>query len=403
MESQDAAGTPSQNGDRVIPRTKAILAVAVALVVIAAVVWLTGLGSYIFQQVAYALTPATFSGKSDALQQTVIVPTLDSACPPNKNVIWCSSFQLAWNEVRDKVVGAPLEVVGAEEMAARLNAAKQSGSDLEPRSYYAAGGWIGQGIIKQIEREMAAKFPSHTLPDFNEYNLVPEGILSYSFLRANVPFKHPFRQLDEALIFADSRGAETLVTGFGLWEAFLPQYENIREQVKILYSREPKDRDRLGELEEYALDLCRHSEPYQVVVAVVEPRGSLADTLGYIHLQAEDFKNRHDYEEASRLDKVDVVKVPEMFWRLDHRFRELIGKVVANANPAMPIVEALQTIEFRLDRSGAMLESQATFAISALPRHLVFNRPFLVYMQKRGAEHPFFVMWVDNAELLVAR
>ncbi len=26
--------------------------------------------------------------------------------------------------------------------------------------------------------------------------------------------------------------------------------------------------------------------------------------------------------------------------------------------------------------------------------------PFLVYMQKRDAEQPFFVMWVDNAELL---
>jgi hypothetical protein len=33
----------------------------------------------------------------------------------------------------------------------------------------------------------------------------------------------------------------------------------------------------------------------------------------------------------------------------------------------------------------------------------VFDRPFLVYMQKRGAEQPFFVMWVDNAELLVRR
>jgi hypothetical protein len=74
---------------------------------------------------------------------------------------------------------------------------------------------------------------------------------------------------------------------------------------------------------------------------------------------------------------------------------------VANANPPMPIVEALQTIEFRLDRCGAALESESKLAILAAPRYFDFNRPFLVYMQKRGAEHPFFVMWVDNAELLV--
>ena len=29
--------------------------------------------------------------------------------------------------------------------------------------------------------------------------------------------------------------------------------------------------------------------------------------------------------------------------------------------------------------------------------------PFLIAMKRRGATHPFFVMWVDNAELLSKR
>jgi len=35
------------------------------------------------------------------------------------------------------------------------------------------------------------------------------------------------------------------------------------------------------------------------------------------------------------------------------------------------------------------------------PRHLHFDRPFLICVQKRqvGAT-PFFLMWVDNAELM---
>ncbi len=375
----------------------------VGAVLVAVVLGTTGISSYIRQRVAYASKAETFSGSSERLERTTVVPTLDSPMPMGRNVIWCSSFQLAWNEVKDKVLGAPLEVVGAEELAARLNTAPQSALDVDADSVYVAAGRIRQGIIARIERDMAAKFPSHKLPDFNEYNRVPEGILSYSFLRANVPFKHPFRQLDEALTFRDSEGTETQVAGFGLWQAFLPRCEKVREQVEILYSREAKDRDRLGQLEEYALDLCRHSEPYQVVVAVVEPRGSLAYTLEYIRLQTVEFKDRHDCEEASRLDRADVVKIPEMFWRIDHRFRELIGKVVVNANPAMPIIEALQTIEFRLDRSGAMLESESNIAIAAIPRKFAFNRPFLIYMQKRDAEQPFFVMWVDNAELLVPK
>ncbi|UCF14864.1 MAG: hypothetical protein JSW59_15755 [Phycisphaerales bacterium] len=35
------------------------------------------------------------------------------------------------------------------------------------------------------------------------------------------------------------------------------------------------------------------------------------------------------------------------------------------------------------------------------PRHFDFNSPFLIYVKKRGADYsPFFVMWVDNAELM---
>jgi len=97
---------------------------------------------------------------------------------------------------------------------------------------------------------------------------------------------------------------------------------------------------------------------------------------------------------------MDVLMVPEMFWEIDHRFEELINRIVANANPAMPIIEARQGIKFRLDRYGAMLESEVMIAAAAIPRYFRFNRPFLVYMKKRDCEQPFFAMWVDNAELL---
>jgi len=381
-----------------VPRAGVAVAVAVALVLIAAVLGTTGLVSYFVQNVTYSGKAPTFSADSQSLARTVVVPTLDTPFGEGLNVIWCSSFQLAWNEVRDRVIGAPLEVIGAEEVAARLNTAEQSTADLEPESFYAAGGRGEDGIIERIEREMAAKFPSHALPDFKDYPLGGRDILAYSYLKANVPFEHPYRQLDAGLAFVDSHGVETRVAGFGLWEAHRPQYRNIREQVEIMYCRESEERP--WELQECALDLCRHSEPYQVVVAAVEPKGTLAETIEYIRLQAEQFKTRSDYETARRFRRTDILRVPEVFWRIDHRFRELIGKVVANAEPANPIVEALQTIEFRLDRSGAMLESQTIMVLAAIPRCFAFDRPFLVYMQKRGAQHPFFVMWVDNTELL---
>ncbi len=399
MESQQPPSSPHEPSAGANRRLHLVFLGVFILALAGVVLWWRGFGSYVVQRVQYGSRTATFSGDSASLQQTVVVPTLDTPCPPGKNVIWCSSFQLAWNELRDKVIKAPLNVIGAEEIAARLNAARQSASDLDAKSVYARGGWVKKGIREQIRKDMAARFPSHVLPDFNDYT---EGILAYSYLAARVPFKHPFRQMDDGLVFTDSQGAQTQVAGFGLWETYRRAYRKTCEQVEILCLRSDDERDKYYEQPtEYALDLCRHSRPYQVVVARVDPRGSLAETFDHIRVQVAEFKKLPSYEELRHLRGGDELGVPDIFWRIDHRFTELIGRAVANVR--MPIVEALQTIEFRFDRFGAALESEAILAAKASPRYFEFNRPFLIYMQKRDAERPFFVMWVDNAELLTRR
>jgi len=380
-------------------RIGAIFGIIVSFFAIIAVFLSTTLGYYLIQRIEYSKITESFSGKSNSLKQTSIVPTLDSPCPKNKNVIWCSSFQLAWNQMKDDVIGEPIHVVEAEELANLLNSAEQSTADLELRSFYAAAGRIKQGIIDRIEKDMAAKFPSHSVPDFNDINGLidePNGILAYSYLTANVPFKYPYRQVRNDFIFTDSNGVKTNVGAFGAW-GFGQRYRKMREQAEILYFHEDHNEPDIDlQMKEFAIDLCKHSEPYQVVAAIVEPKNSLAQTLNYVRNQIEDFKKNSQYKNMT----LDVLKIPEMFWEIDHRFDELIGKMVSNANPPMPILEAKQSIKFKLDRYGAMLESEAILATAGIPRSFTFNRPFLVYMKKRDCEQPFFVMWVDNAELL---
>jgi hypothetical protein len=372
MESHEAPSAPQLIPVRTGRHVGLIVAVVIALGLAGVVSWRMGLGPYLVQRLRYGGKTTTFFGTSDSLKQTVIVPTLDTPCPAGNNVIWCSSFQLAWNEIRDKVVGAPLQVVGAEEVAARLNAAKRSTSDLEPGTFYAAGGRVKDGIVDKIKKDMVAKFPSHRPPDLTQYTQEPNGILAYSYLTASVPFHHPFRQ--DQVVFGNSRGEKPEVEAFGVW-GYGAQYEDIRRQVEVLYCEPGQDHHRVKEC---AVDLCKDSQPYQVVVAIVEPQGSLGQTLEYVRRAIADFSKSPGYERYRRLDSVDVLRVPEMFWKIDHRFQELIGRVVGNVD--LPVVEAMQTIEFRLDRNGAVLESEARLAVTALPRVFLFDRPFLIYM-----------------------
>lgn len=253
---------------------------------------------------------------------------------------------------------------------------------------------------------MTAKFPSHSVPDFNDIpDLIdtPNGILAYSYLIANVPFKYPYRQVGDDFIFIDSNGVKTNVAAFGVW-GYGRRYKNMREQAEILfYQQDYNEPDRDMRMKEFVVDLCKESSPYQIVAAVLEPRASLEETFEYINNRIEDFKEDELYEHKRYLGVNDILMVPEMFWEIDHRFEDLLWKVVSNADPPMPIVEARQGIKFRLDQYGAMLESEATFMIAATPRYFRFNRPFFVYMKKRDCERPFFVMWVDNAELLTKK
>ena len=364
----------------------------------------------------YRPPPIAYEGDSTGLEQTVIVPTLDTRMPPGKNVIWCSSFQVAWNHLRDDAIKAPVKVANAEEIADRLNRAPQSEADLPEGSYYAAAGFVGDGIVETIQKEMAQRFPSAAKPTFE--GLLPDAIVAYAYLTAGVKFTIPFFDSDETLKFQDSTGAETAVSAFGIRPEDEWAYRKLREQVQVLYSltggvlfesmfetiegyeEYVKSRGGVFVPPEFAIDPCKDSSPCQIVLARIERKPTLAETLADLQVKVADWSQRSFF---NRLSDSDVLLIPNTHWKIDHHFSKLEGADRLLRNPEFEgywIERARQAIDFKLDRSGAELASEAEVIVESARQCYRFDRPFLIYLKKRGAEHPFFVMWVDNAELL---
>jgi hypothetical protein len=79
---------------------------------------------------------------SKSLRQTVVLATLDCSLPARKNAIWCSTFQMAWDRLRSDVIGEPIQVLGAEPLANRLNQAQYTLGDIEEESYYVHAGAV---------------------------------------------------------------------------------------------------------------------------------------------------------------------------------------------------------------------------------------------------------------------
>jgi hypothetical protein len=57
-----------------------------------------------------------------------------------------------------------------------------------------------------------------------------------------------------------------------------------------------------------------------------------------------------------------------------------------------------------LFRRGAIIRSATAISFDwsagAVSEHFLFDGPYLIVLRNRANQVPFFVMWVDNAELL---
>jgi hypothetical protein len=347
--------------------------------------------------VPYDAVPMAFYGTSDKLKQTVIVPTLDSPIPEGKSAIWCASFQLAWKRLKDDVTQGPVQLANAQPLADRLNRADLSEDDLDPSAVYAAAGLAKDGIGERIQTEMARRFPNVPKP---ELDVPPAGAVAYAYLAASAKYDYPFFENDERFLFTDSTGKETAVGSFGIRKKDDYAYRRLRQQVQVLYC--PREAIMSGkEIPEFVLDPCKTSQPNQIVLARVSRKATLAETLANVDQKIATQLPPDTI--VSELHPRDTLLVPNIAWKISHRFKELEGKDKQILNPGLQglyLDTASQTAQFRLDRSGAELAAESKVFVKPGVSFFHLNRPFLLYMKKRGGKHPFFVLWVDNAELL---
>ncbi|MCC6698439.1 MAG: hypothetical protein IT365_22645 [Candidatus Hydrogenedentes bacterium] len=347
-------------------------------------------------------TPS-FSGDSRELTRTQIVPTLDTPIEPGKNVVWCATFLAGWKQLQQNVIKGPVQVSGADEVCTRLNAAADPAQYMPPEVYYATAGTEDKGILQTIKKDMAAKFPRHEIPAFE--GIAPGSFVLYSYLEARVPFPVPYFDSRSPFTFTGSDGVKTPVRSFGIRKKDGDRYLKLRGQPQLLMAEWPGEQARRSDQPPtaFAVDLCRDSYPCQIVVSCMEREDTLSNTLSVLKAKCDAY-SAGPFPGSSSLEGKDILLVPDMFWQLEHHLAELEGhRIESPPIQGQRIDVAFQEIQFRLDRSGAELFSEAyAFVRSAGLGHYICDRPFLVIMKQRGQETPFFVLWVDNADLLQA-
>jgi hypothetical protein len=108
----------------------------------------------------------------------------------------------------------------------------------------------------------------------------------------------------------------------------------------------------------------------------------------------------------------DVLVVPKLNFDVTREYRELEGLQLLPTAPGMAddltLLRATQNMRFQMDEKGVQLRSESHMSfgcsaqISPRPKHeMIFDKPFLILLMRKGAAKPYFALWVANPELLV--
>ncbi len=327
--------------------------------------------------------------KADApdLKRTVVTPHLEMPLTSDENVLWCGSFQLAWNETCS-LVGEDLHFSDEPAMVGILNKKTFTKQHLDAESYVAVAGFVGDGVHGEIRRQLEDTFKGRATPRYIPSELLtprPQDIVTYSYLFKNLEFKVPFERIEKPLVFGTDR-----IPCFGIGEEHKPKHFEMLGQFVIL--------DYQGE-DDFVIEFKTKSDHDRVIMAKMQPEATLDATVEAIQKRAAN-------PEPTQPQVGDILKVPKLNFDVTRGYGELQGKNLLVKN--LTVLSALQNIRFQFDEKGVRLrsESHMGFGCSAAAppqtKHvMVFDKPFLIMLQRSEADVPYFALWVGNPELLV--
>ena len=327
------------------------------------------------------------------LKQSVVVPHMHVPIE-DRNILWCGTFQLAWNEACE-LVGDDLRFAPAEPaLVAHMNRKEFTGKHLDAASYVAVADYVKNDVHGKIARALQKKFkgqaaPKHIPPRTDTPR--PQDIVTYCYLFKNLEFEVPFERIERPLVFG-----KTNVSCFGMGEEHKPGHAKLLGLFTIL--------DQQGE-NDFVLELKTKSKGDRVILAKIPPAKTLALTVSAVC-------KRVAVAEPVEPRLGDVLKIPKFNLDITRTFAEIEGKRLVVKNPKVAkdlvILSALQNIRFQMDEKGIRLksESHVSFGCSApdSPERryvLIFDKPFLLLLQQKDAKCPYFAAWIDNPELLV--
>ena len=298
------------------------------------------------------------------------------------DTIWCGTFQLIWNDLKNDLAKQDIVFTPQLEVVENLNKETFTTKDISDEYYYKKVGTPSLALKEEIEKAIKDKFneTSDILDDFEWENRDPKDYFLYAMLKKEFKFEKAFEELSN-----DTFGEYENIKYFGIKSR---DKDELRKQVNVLYYNSEDD---------FAIKLNTKQE--DEVIFCKNPEGKSFNEI---------FKNITDkeknYNGNKRLTEAEKLKVPNIKLKEKTEFTEIQDKPYLFSNGDVYSIEkAIQTIEFELDRTGGKIKSEAGImnkAESAMPidepRRFYIDDTFAIFLIEEDKEVPYFAGLIND-------
>ena len=326
------------------------------------------------------------AGKKEC-KDTIFSPILETDIIDKKNMVYCMSFQSAWNKLI-KIINGKIEYLKPNRVGEILNKNSELPEPVSENYLFVKAGKWDEQFVAGVKKE-SSKFLGHDLNmQINNppVGTIPDGnFAAFALLKKELRFKNIFNNnLEKGMTFIDK-----YVISFG------EKGKMINRSAEIIDYRNDDD---------FIIRVFSSTEEDDIILAKVEKEKTLLDITSSV-LKRWKSSNNNSFKD------LDVLEMPFISLNKEVEFAELIApieNVLVDGNPSR-VAEARQKTIFGLSETGIILESASFVGIvtegigpeeNEKPRYLVFNKPFLILLKEKKFDMPYFVMWVGNSELM---
>lgn len=371
------------------------------ILIIVSIIILIILGVFIYSQITKKTeieepNKPTSSSKTSLSSTEGITTVLTLDDEITDNTIWCGTFQLIWNDLKNDLAKQDIVFNPQLKVVENLNKETFTTKELSEASYYKKIGTPSLKLKEEIEKAIKDKFneTSDILDDFDWENRDPLDYFLYVMLKKEFQFEKAFEELENGK-FRDYDN----VKYFGIKS---DETGELKQQVDVLYYKSKDD---------FAVKLRTKQE--DEVILCKNPEGK---TFGEIYnnildkteVKVYNMPNNQDNYEAIKvygeLKEGELLKVPNIKLKEKNEITEIEDKKFLFSNGEVYSIEkALQTIEFELDRTGGKIKSEAgmmvkneSVAIMDEIREFSIDDTFAIFLIEKGKDKPYFAGKIND-------